>query len=524
MVKLKTQTNLVRRQPSGVYYFRARVPKDLVSVIGKEVIFDSLKTKDKQEAVARAAARRHEIQQELARVQARTSLPAGAVRRLFLADEEIQDICQSYKATWLAQDEEMRRAGMSDFSADVYSDIIQSYQDQVVRAVRRGDVAFIADNLRKHLRKLGIDVDEGAEAYRRLAFAILTTEAELNHARMAREAGRAVETPKVDHSDVTLDNVVDYWAVQTNAQPRTRRAFQGVFDELKRQNVGVSARALRKSHLVKFRDALHEQGQSPKTIDKKLSFIRAAFAVALDSDLVEVNPVVGVKPPRDKRTEKPRLPFTDEDLSILFSSPVYATGFRPKGGAGEAAYWLPLVALFSGARLEELAQLRVGDLIETPGYGFYMSITDEGEGNQLKTRNARRRVPVHPELLELGFLDYWESCREAKQEFVFPHLKPDVTGKRSGNWSKWFSRYKRDIGIKDGRKVFHSFRHGFIDACRAASIATEIRDVLVGHANSSVAAEYGQGLYPLPPLFDAIKRIRYEGLDLKKLLDRREAI
>jgi integrase len=157
---------------------------------------------------------------------------------------------------------------------------------------------------------------------------------------------------------------------------------------------------------------------------------------------------------------------------------------------------LPLIALFSGARLEELAQLRVGDLANVHGLGCYLNITDEGEGSQLKTKNARRRVPVHPELEALGFLAYWKSCRKEGREFVFPDLKPDVAGKRSGNWSKWFGRYKRDIGIADKRKVFHSFRHGFIDACRAAGVQTEVRDVLVGHANDSVAAEYGEGNYP----------------------------
>ena len=67
--KLKTQTNLVRRKPSGIYYFRARVPAPLVPVLGKEVIFDSLKTTNKSQATAAAAKRRHELQQELHRLQ-----------------------------------------------------------------------------------------------------------------------------------------------------------------------------------------------------------------------------------------------------------------------------------------------------------------------------------------------------------------------------------------------------------------------------------------------------------------------
>lgn len=516
MVKLKNQTNLVKRKPSGVYYFRARVPQELVSAFGKEVIFDSLKTKDSKEATARAAARRNEIQQALTQARASTVTASGPLRRLVLTDEEIQQICASYKAKWLAQDEEMRRAGLSGSDGELYSDIINAHHQVVTMAAARGDVSQIGGELRRHLRELGLDIDEGTDSYSRLAYAVLVAEAEVSHARMEREAGRAVVTPKVTHSGMTLDKIVDYWASHTSALPRTKRAVQSVFNELKILHPGVSAGALRKTHLVRFRDALHEQGQSPKTIYKKLSFIHAAFAVALDSELVERNPVAGVKSPKDKRVEKSRVPFSLDDLQSLFAAPVHAAGARPRGGGGEACYWLPLIALFSGARLEELAQLRVGDVRQEDGFGFYFNITTEGEGNQLKSKSARRRVPVHSELAKLGFFEYLEACKNTKQEFLFPDLKPDVQGKRSGNWSKWFGRYKRQLGLIDKRKVFHSFRHGFIDACRTAGIQTEVRDVLVGHANDSVAAEYGEGRYPIAPLFDAIQRVKYAGLVLSR--------
>jgi len=101
--------------------------------------------------------------------------------------------------------------------------------------------------------------------------------------------------------------------------------------------------------------------------------------------------------------------------------------------------------------------------------------------------------------------------------YVFPDLRPDVNDDRGGNWSKWFGRYKRSIGIVDTRKVFHSFRHSFMDACRECSISREIRDVLVGHSNQTFAVEYGSGTYPLEPLFDAVSRVRYRGLDLTHL-------
>lgn len=147
-----------------------------MSVLGKTVIFDSLNTKDRQQATTLASARRNEIQQALAQAKARFTRPAGPERRVLLSDEEIQQVCTSYRAKWLAQDEEMRRAGMTDSAAELYSDIIEDYHPAVTKAVARGNISSIADELRLHLCQLGLDIDESTEAYRKLAYAILTTE------------------------------------------------------------------------------------------------------------------------------------------------------------------------------------------------------------------------------------------------------------------------------------------------------------------------------------------------------------
>jgi integrase len=177
---------------------------------------------------------------------------------------------------------------------------------------------------------------------------------------------------------------------------------------------------------------------------------------------------------------------------------------------------MPLIAHFSGARLEEIAQLRTVDVCEYEGLGWYFNVTDEGDG-RVKTSSARRRIPLHPELVRLGLLHYVETMRSKQKVYLFPDLVPDIKGARSGNFSKWFGRFKRSLGLSDSRKVFHSFRHGFIDACRDSGVLPEVRDVLVGHANPSTAASYGEGNYPIAPLFEAMAKVRYVGVDLSGL-------
>lgn len=145
----------------------------------------------------------------------------------------------------------------------------------------------------------------------------------------------------------------------------------------------------------------------------------------------------------------------------------------PKGGmaGGQAAYWLPLIALFMGARREEIGQLRVCDVKRVPYIDdaeqrqevWCIDITDTPDDdalpNQIKNEASNRLVPLHPKLIELGFIEYVEKLPDQAGR-VFPDLKPIGIGQKlTDKWGQWFSRYKVACGITDKAKVFHSFRH-----------------------------------------------------------------
>jgi integrase len=95
-------------------------------------------------------------------------------------------------------------------------------------------------------------------------------------------------------------------------------------------------------------------------------------------------------------------------------------------------------------------------------------------------------------------------------------LRPDSHGHITGRWSKWFNRYLDGVvGITDATVDFHSFRHTFKLATRAAGIPEDQHDALTGHANASVSRAYGSAEgYPLEPLAKAITKLRYRGLDV----------
>jgi integrase len=188
----------------------------------------------------------------------------------------------------------------------------------------------------------------------------------------------------------------------------------------------------------------------------------------------------------DRASDKEkRQPFDSNALQRIFGSRIYTDGFRPEGGAGDAAFWLPLLALYTGARLEEPGQLHPDDVyVESSESGadgvasaWVLRITDEGEGQRLKNSGSRRRVPLHPELLRLGFVEFAQSRRVGS--LIFHELREDVAGRETGNYSKWFGRWlRKERCVTDTRMTFHSFRHGFKDLCRDVGIDEPVHDAL----------------------------------------------
>jgi integrase len=252
------------------------------------------------------------------------------------------------------------------------------------------------------------------------------------------------------------------------------------------------------------------------TVNKTLTMLSAITSHAEREGLMDVVPGFvnpfgkGLKLAVDEREAESREPFTAGDLTAIFSTGIYTRQERPKGGGGEAAYWLPLIALFTGARQGEIAQLRIGDLRQDRETGtWFFDISTEG-GRTIKTASSRRKVPLHPELERLGLLRYRQSLLSkgaSPQDPLWPDFKFDTKAGRAGPWSKWFNRYLRDkAGVEDGGKVFHSFRHTFKRMARDAGLSEEMHDALTGHTGGGVGRSYGGG-FGLRSLAEAVGRL-----------------
>jgi integrase len=202
--------------------------------------------------------------------------------------------------------------------------------------------------------------------------------------------------------------------------------------------------------------------------------------------LISLNPIAGNKPDTRSITKKfPTILPNDEEIAAFFSSSIYTDR-----ETSPAWFWLPLLAIYTGARLNELGQLERADVFwdDVP----YLNITTDTMAEHdedaplrrvktLKTNNSKRRVPVHPKLLELGFKEY---CWASSEFYLFPDL-PHVDLRENQtptqDFSRDFGRYLRKLNMRKGVK-FNSFRHLFIDCADDMGLNPKVRSVLVGHA------------------------------------------
>lgn len=213
------------------------------------------------------------------------------------------------------------------------------------------------------------------------------------------------------------------------------------------------------------------------------------------------NPTTGIKPRTSSRPSLQRLPFSTTDISAIFNPSAY-----PDISQG-SKYWLPLLALFTGARLNELGQLYKTD-IEIGQFPF-IRISDQnildGYPKRLKNFSSNRTIPIHPKLIEYGLLEYVSSRPGV---FIFDDLPHNGEYEPTKAYSQHFGRYLRKVGISEYQKVFHSFRHTFKAECRLRGIEEEVHDALTGHRNSSkqVSRSYG-GEIPVEVLQSAVSKL-----------------
>lgn len=198
--------------------------------------------------------------------------------------------------------------------------------------------------------------------------------------------------------------------------------------------------------------------------------------------------------------------FTQDELRSVFSSPVFA-GCKDNAlhrKFGDAASWLPLLLYYTGARREEVAQLKVNEVKQIQGIHCLDIMTSGDDGERgVKTASSRRVIPLHQDLISRGFLSYVQTLPADGQ--LFPKLKPCPDGYYATAFGRAWGAYLRSVLKLDITAApLHGFRHTFKTLCRGSGITEDVMDAIAGHAANTVARGYG--VMPLTRMAEELKK------------------
>lgn len=241
------------------------------------------------------------------------------------------------------------------------------------------------------------------------------------------------------------------------------------------------------------------------TVNKYLQTYQGLFGWAVRNGYCAVNPFDGLSlSTKTVNAVDPRIGFSDEQVEAIRNAVMGKN--KPHE---EHHKWGTLLAIHTGARLNEIAQLHLEDIRQIDGIWCFDINQKPGTLKKLKNAASKRIVPVHPRLIRYGFLDYFErmKAREGNDRLFpqFSYSKSDGYGRNLGRWVN--ESLLPDLGIKSGQLTFHSFRHTMIGKLNAASVLQEHVMAIVGHEQGTTTLKvYNRNGFPPKLLLTALDK------------------
>ena len=529
----------VRRLKSGRLEYRRAFPAPLRPFVGSRELVRSLGARSVTEPGALVRYEAANAEYERTATLARKSL-AGAYDDLDAP--RIAWLAQEFETDFLAKDEARRVIGTADpemheAADDGLRDTLAERSPALIRGMFEQDAQSLA-------AKHGLRLDTESVPFLALCRELLKAMIQGNEIRMARDKGALVPTPSSQEAPQVLAAAASRKA---QAQPSlvvlalkelerptgvgasTKQASQTALSLFKSAMGDLAPQAISRATVTEFADLLARLPAKRSVREKRLQVrevvkssesrdiprlswkTRATHLGSLSALWNKLASSGGIDPARPNpfaRHNIGKAPppavnpgFSAAELHKIFSLPVFTAGARPSGCRGEAAYWVPLLLLTTGARPEEIAQLMVADVQDEGGAsGWALAITDAGthphKGRQrLKTSGAGRTFPVPHSLIDLGFLMYVAWLKSRSETALFPALR--TRGARNllfASFGEWWGKYLRaNDAWPQGRRGGRDFRHTWPTAARECGVSREAQEYIMGHymGGGTSNASYG---------------------------------
>ena len=312
----------------------------------------------------------------------------------------------------------------------------------------------------------------------------------------------------IDFSTITKNEVSHYIDVQTKLPPNRKKS--------------PKYRDLTIKEVMKL-ELSQKEIQTPQNINKRITKLSVFGNWGVRQGLLITNPFSGMKFSVKKQPHT-RQPFTADELRKIFKPETYlkwtihfSHPYRKDRVSNHLPYyWVFLLGIFSGMRTNEMCQLRLIDIKKQKNIWFIF--IEDSEETKVKTENAIRKVPLHPQLIDLGFVDYVTDQKKSKRGRLFWELSEDRDGFASHVSRHYNQRFLPAVGVwKKYTKVLYCTRHTFINKLYSEKVDENVIKTLVGHEKEFTMKHYGGDSFTPERLLEDISKVNYSGINWKKL-------
>jgi integrase len=251
---------------------------------------------------------------------------------------------------------------------------------------------------------------------------------------------------------------------------------------------------------LSYRASQSASGLQANTINNRLTLLSTLLKWGVRHGYLQQNHSEGMLLKKDKAPDEQRKVYDKDDLKTIVAT-------LPRTTRCPWKYWIPLIAMYSGMRREEICQLRGCDVLKVDEIWCFRIIADAKAGLKVKTSSSSRIVPIHPNLISAGLLDF--TAMKELNSNLWGFRRYSSKGCFGSKFGNWYCRYNREYVTKDLLKCFHSFRHTLTDYLKQTGVQEGLIAEIVGHSNDSVTTgRYGKR-FKAGVLLEVIQKVDY---------------
>lgn len=418
---IRVPSHLYRNQ-HGTFYFRLISPKHLRALTGQSEVRFSLHTEQRQHAIIDALL----LIADLPRL-------VGCLQRMA---DNTEDLPADYFKLWRSQI--LVNAGLK-VKITLLNEELEERKDQIAAMVERR----IAQKVVKQAYTSG-QLKGKKELEEHLIFPWPPEKtkpiSQLLAAYLLSFSSRAKGGRKKPPGEKTLDgyetDIRLFITVMSDARIGVidRDVAGEYFNILRQLPANMNRVATYRGKTIQELLAMKPPPQSEVNASKKMERLSGMFKWALEEKRrwgIDANPFTGFG--QADGNVSSRRPFTHAEFQLLLNHPTFAKRQFPSA----YSFWLIPLATFTGARLGELAQLELKDFVDVDGIACIdindtdavEDVEEGGRKKRVKTKNAKRLVPIHPELIRLGLLRYVEAMLAKKQVYSVSRAEQNAAGR-----------------------------------------------------------------------------------------------